>query len=55
LLKRFLHLQFFGVALFISIWISTILVSAVQYKYFELPMTNLRIRFSKKQENIEVS
>ncbi len=55
LLKGYLHLQYFGLVLFAGIWISTILVSAVQYKYFEVPMTNLRAKFSKKQEHIEVS
>jgi peptidoglycan/LPS O-acetylase OafA/YrhL len=55
LLKGYLHLQFFGAVLFLSIWMSTILVSALQYKYFEIPLTDLRIKFSKKQEDIEVS
>jgi peptidoglycan/LPS O-acetylase OafA/YrhL len=55
LLKPYLHFQFFGAVLFLCIWISTMLVSAIQYKYFELPLTNLRAKFSKKQENIEVS
>jgi peptidoglycan/LPS O-acetylase OafA/YrhL len=55
LLKRYLQLPHFGVVIFVCIWVTTIAVSAIQYNYCEVPVTNLRARFSKKQENIKVA
>jgi peptidoglycan/LPS O-acetylase OafA/YrhL len=40
---------------FLLVWILTIFISTLQYKYFEKPMTDLRDLFSEKKENIRVT
>jgi peptidoglycan/LPS O-acetylase OafA/YrhL len=52
--KQRLNDRQFGIILFIGVWVMTIIISALQYRYFEVKMTALRNGISRKQAEIKI-
>jgi peptidoglycan/LPS O-acetylase OafA/YrhL len=52
--KHYTHLWYVNVLMFVIIWVATMFVSAVQYNYFEVKMTALRNKISRKQAAIKI-
>lgn len=53
--KHLAGVRFVNVLLFAAIWIVTIILSTLQYRYFEVKITALRNRFGRKQDAIKIS
>jgi peptidoglycan/LPS O-acetylase OafA/YrhL len=52
---HFANIKYANVVMFTGIWVATIALSAIQYKFFELKMTALRNNFGRKQDAIKIS
>jgi len=53
--KHLAGVKYANVLLFAAIWIITIILSTLQYRYFEVKMTALRNHFGRKQDAIKIT
>jgi peptidoglycan/LPS O-acetylase OafA/YrhL len=52
--RHYSNIKYYNVLLFVCVWVVVILISAIQYTFFEVKMTALRNYISRKQASIKI-